>query len=119
LVSPETFTNQFPLGGDKVTGEVLPLDHIEVSALDKGDGTYDVKYPGEFHGEYQMQILVNGVDTGVTHMVNVGQRDLSPAHAQKYAAVAARLSAESAAVLKHLLVNATEEEREAVLQELK
>jgi hypothetical protein len=40
---PKAFTNQFPLGGDKVTSQVLLLDHIKLSALDKGDGTYDVK----------------------------------------------------------------------------
>eukprot|EP01127_Copromyxa_protea_P009894 TRINITY_DN236_c0_g1_i1.p1 TRINITY_DN236_c0_g1~~TRINITY_DN236_c0_g1_i1.p1 ORF type:complete len:924 (-),score=286.55 TRINITY_DN236_c0_g1_i1:13-2748(-) len=106
-------------GGDKVTGEILPLDVIDVEAVDKGDGTFDVKYPGNFHGQYKMQIFVNGSDTGVEHVVEVAQKELSAEHAQKYEAVAGRLSEESAAVLKHLLINASEEEREAVLAELK
>lgn len=94
------------------------MDHVEVAAVDKSDGTFDVKYPAEFRGQYQMQILVNGVDTGVTHVVDVKQNELSPEISQKLAGVAAKLSPESAEVLKHLLLNATDEEREIVLKEL-
>jgi len=106
-------------GGDKITGEILPLDVVEVPAEDNGNGSFNVRYPGHFRGQYKMQIFVNGVDTGAEHVVDVKENPFSPKSAQGFAAVANKLSVESGDFLRGLLLNATDEERIAVLEELR
>jgi len=105
-------------GGDRVAGEILPLDRLEFSATDKGNGSFDVRYPPNLRGQFEMQILVNGVDTGVTHAIEVKENPLTPAIEQKLAQASGFLAPENVALLRHLLLNASEEERGLVLTEI-
>jgi len=46
--------------GDTVVAEARPLTVHKLKATRKSDGTFEVKWPGHFAGEYDANILVNG-----------------------------------------------------------
>ena len=51
---------------------LLPLDIVSVGARDKGDGSYDLIYPPDFRGEYDVVVKVNDQPApGTTSMIEV------------------------------------------------
>jgi len=101
---------------ESVCAEILPLDITEFSAVAKDDGSFDVKYPNYLHGDFDMTIFVNGVDA------KKGNFSVSVKKAPEDYSLQNRTQAilpQSGTILAKILANASPEERELVLNELK
>jgi hypothetical protein len=66
---------------------LLPLDEIEVNAFPNPDGTFNVIYPPHVHGDFDMNIFVNGVDTKKGNSVSVKPQPLNPSVASAAQAI--------------------------------
>jgi len=111
----DQFMNLQFKGGDNVMAEFLPQSSFTVSAVDKGDGTYDVVYPPHAKGKYQVQIKVNGKQVpGGPQQVDVQERPLDEETKRHVASVLPH----SAHVLQRLLTKANEADRATLLKEL-
>jgi len=97
---------------DKVICHAKPLSEITVKAKRKQDGSFEVKWPGHFKGEYEARILVNGgIAPGGPFRGNIPEVPLSAAHKQ----VVQRQFPGVAALLERLLLNATPSERDRLI----
>lgn len=111
----DQFMNLQFKGGDKVHAEFLPESPLHVSAVDKGDGTYDIVYPPGAKGKYRVTVKVNGTPTpGGPQDVDVQEKPVDEETKKKVAHVLPH----SAHVLQRLLGRATEGERASLLREL-
>jgi len=100
---------------DKVTAEVRPLTVRTVKASRNEDGSFAVKWPGTFSGDYEANVLVNGhAAPGGPFKNTVNQAPVSDAHKQALQASVPKV----AGLLERLLVNATPAERERIVAAL-
>jgi hypothetical protein len=102
-------------GGDRVVAVCKPLSELAVAAHDNGDGSYAILYPPNARGKYRVNVAINGnpAPKGPWE-VEVKPNEVKPEVAHQLQKVFPK----SAATLSRLLVNATHEERAALLAEL-
>jgi filamin len=100
---------------DKVSAEVRPLSTITLKASRNEDGSFAVKWPGSFQGDYEANVLVNGhaVPSG-PFKSNVAQAPVSAAHKQALQTSVPKV----AGLMERLLLNATPAERERIVAAL-
>jgi len=111
----DQFMNLQFKGGDRVVAEFLPGSPVHVTAVEKGDGTYDIVYPPGSKGKYRVTVKVNGSAVpGGPRDVDVQDKPVDEETKKKAAAVLPH----SAHVLQRLLGRASESERAALLREL-
>jgi len=104
-------------GGDIVIAELLPKSKLpHVKARDKGDGTFEIFYPPNARGKYDVTVKVNGQDApGGPFEVDVDDNPITPEQAQ---AVDQILPANVAGTFKRLLGDADNDERKHLLAAL-
>jgi len=103
-------------GEDVVIAELLPKTKLPpVKAKPKGDGTFDVYYPPNARGKYDVQVKVNGKETGGIFEVDVQDNPLTEEQAK---AVDQVLPKNVAGTFKRLLGDADNSEREQLLAAL-
>jgi len=104
-------------GEDNVVAELLPKSKLPpVKAKSKGDGTFEVFYPPNARGLYDVTVKVNGRDApGGPFEVDVQDNPLSPEQAQ---AVDRILPKNVAGTFKRLLADADSDERAQLLAAL-
>jgi len=104
-------------GGDVVMAELMPKSKLPlVKARDKGDGTFEVFYPPNARGMYDVTIKVNGQDApGGPYEVDVQDNPISPEQAHL---VDQLLPGNVAGTFKRLLGDADSEERGQLLAAL-
>jgi len=97
---------------DKVICHAKPLSELVVKAHRKDDGTFEVKWPGNFKGDYEAKILVNGSPApGGPFKGSVPEVPLSGQHKQ----VIQQQFPSVAGLLERLLLNATPAERNRLI----
>jgi len=101
-------------GGDHVVAELLPKSKLpHVKARDKGDGTFEVDYPPNARGLYDVTIYVNGKEApGGPYEVDVEDNPIQEAHAKRIDEI---VPSNIASIMKRLLSDASNSEREKVL----
>jgi len=104
-------------GGDVVVAELQPKSKLPpVKARDKGDGTFEVFYPPNVRGKYDVTIKVNGNEApGGPYEVDVQDNPISEEHART---VDQLLPANVAGTFKRLLGDADNDERAHLLAAL-
>jgi len=104
-------------GDDHVVAELLPKSRLPpVKAKPKGDGTYEVFYPPNARGKYDVTVKVNGKEApGGPYEVDVSDNPLTEEQAQ---AVDQILPKNVAGTFKRLLSDADNEERKHLLEAL-
>jgi len=107
--------NQQNKGGDNVKAYLLPLTPLEVDARDNGDGTYAVDYPPSLRGDVEVSVKVNG-KLAPCGPYNVAVEKNPVKKEQKEHAK--KLLPKTGVILGRILKEATESERQAILNEL-
>jgi hypothetical protein len=98
---------------DKVTCEAVPLTPVHAKATRNEDGTFALRFPGNFKGDYEAKIHVNGSPApGGPFKGSVKDAPVSNAHK---AAIANSQLAPVANLFERLLLNATESERARII----
>jgi len=98
--------------GDSVTCEAKPLTVHKLKATRKSDGTFEVKWPGHFAGEYDANIFVNGKPApGGPWKNKVDQPAVSAQHKQ----VLQNTLPGVANLMERLLLHATPAERNRII----
>jgi len=112
----DQYNNKLQSGGDDIIAEITPKSKLPpIKAKDNGDGTYDIDYPPNLKGKYDVVVLVNGKEApGGPWEVDVEEDELGEEVVEKVE----RLMPGCSAVFKRLLVGATESERERILKEI-
>lgn len=111
----DQFMNLQFKGGDKVVAEFVPKTPASVTAVDKGDGTYDIVYPLGVKGKHKVSVKVNGKP------VPGGDRDVEiedkpvPEETKKEVT---KVLPHSAHILNRLLAKANGAEQASLLREL-
>jgi len=101
---------------DKVEADLTPKIKLTgIKGKSNGDGTYDIDYPPTLlPGDYEVDIRVNGHNApGAPFKAPVQLKELSPEHKQALAGLG-----DAAATFERFLLNATEAERETVINAL-
>jgi len=94
----------------------LPKSKLpHVKAKPKGDGTFEVFYPPNARGKFDVQVKVNGKETGGIFEVDVQDNPISEAHAKQVDEI---LPKNVASTFKRLLGDADSHEREQLLAAL-
>jgi len=102
---------------DDVEADLTPKLKIpKVKARSNGDGTYEIDYPANLlPGDYEMDIRVNGQNVPKSPFTGpVELKQLTPEHTQALQETVP----EQASVFNRLLLNATDSEREAIINAL-
>lgn len=100
---------------DKVTCEAKPLSISKVKASRKDDGSFEVKWPGNFYGDYEAQVFVNGHKApGGPWKSTVQQPAVSAAHKEALDEHLPQVSN----LMARLMVNATPAERDRIIAAL-
>jgi len=104
-------------GGDVVMAELLPKSRLPpVKAKDKGDGTFEVFYPPNARGKYEVTVKVNGKEApGGPFEVDVDDNPITPDQAKQ---VDKLLPSNVAGTFKRLLGDADPSERDELLKAL-
>jgi len=102
-------------GGDHVIAELMPKSKLPpVKARDKGDGTFEIFYPPNARGKYDVTVKVNGNEApGGPFEVDVQDNPITPEQART---VDQLLPANVAGSFKRLLGDADPTERDQLLQ---
>jgi len=108
--------NHLLSGGDTVEAEALPLHKVEVKVRDNKNGTYDLIYPPDFRGKFDVSLKVNDKPApGGPWSVEVSENPLEPGIKEALST----LLPKAQHVWARLLAQATPQERQLVLRELK
>jgi hypothetical protein len=100
---------------DKVSCEAKPLTISKVKASRKDDGSFEVKWPGNYHGDYEAQVFVNGHKApGGPWKSTVQQPAVSAAHREALDQYLPQVSN----LMARLMMNATPAERERIIAAL-
>jgi len=103
-------------GGDKVSAEIRRKTRLPpVKAHSKEDGTYEIDYPAGIKGKHEASVTVNNreVPGGPWHI------DVEPTHiSEPHQKEISRLVPNAASPFLRLLNNASEAERQKILQEI-
>jgi len=100
-------------GGDEVHAELMPKSKLPpVPARDNGDGTFEVDYPPNCRGLYDVVIKVNGEEApGGPYEVTIEENPLTEEESEQVD----ELLPSVANIFKRLLADATPKEREKIL----
>jgi len=103
-------------GGDTVEAELFPLSKLQVKARDNKNGTYDLIYPSNFVGKYEVTIKINDKPArGGPWTVEVVEEPLTQEIRQEIS----KIQPKSQEVWVRLLSKATPSERTLVMRELR
>jgi hypothetical protein len=98
---------------DKVECTAVPLTPVVCKATRNEDGTFALRFPGNFKGDYEAKVVVNGhVAPGGPFKGSVKDAPISGEHK---AAIANSQLAPVASLFERLLLNATEAERARII----
>jgi len=101
-----------PSKKDKVQCKTKKLSEDKAKASRNPDGTFSVKWPASFNGDYEAKVSVNGQDApGGPWKASINQPPLSQAHADAVAAAYPKV----AKTLQRLLLAASPEERDRIV----
>jgi len=100
---------------DKVVCEAKPLTTANLKAIRNDDGTFAVKWPGHYSGDYEAKVFVNGAPApGGPWKSTVTQPSISAQHKQILDQALPKVSG----LMSRLLVHATPAERERIIAAL-
>lgn len=102
-------------GGDTVEAKITPLSKISGAARDNGDGTYDIIYPADFRGDFEVVVKVNDdLVPGGPWNVTVNENPVSDEMQNEVR----KLVPTAAKTWIRLLSQSTESERNLIVAEL-
>jgi len=108
--------NPLVTGGDSVEADVLPLTKLEVKVRDNRDGTYNLVYPPDFRGAYDISLQINGEAVpGGPWTVKIDENPLE----DDIKEALAHFVPKTQHLWANILSNATPQERQLVIRELK
>jgi len=111
----DQFMNLQFKGGDSVVAEFKSKTPSNVTAFDKGDGTYDISYPFGAKGKHSVDVRLNGNTVpGSPWEVDVQESPLDEESKKKVDLLLPR----SSFIMHRLLLKASPNERNALLKEL-
>jgi len=101
-----------PSKKDNVQCKTKKLSEDEAKAHRNEDGTFSIKWPASFHGDYEAKVLVNGHNApGGPWVAKVAQPPLSAEHAAAVTAAYPKV----AKVLHRLLLSASPDDRNRIV----
>jgi filamin len=97
---------------DKVKCSTKKLSEDKARAIRNEDGTFSIKWPASFNGDYEAKVLVNGKEApGGPWTANVSQPPLSAEHSAAVDAAYPKV----AKSLKKILLGASPQERDRII----
>jgi len=107
--------NHLLSGGDTVEADALPLSKLEVKVRDNKNGTYDLIYPPDFRGKYEVVLKINDKPApGGPWSVDIKENPLEA----ELAKILSSLVPKAHDIWVRLLTQATPQERKLIIKEL-